>query len=93
MKRSHACARAVAIAAGLVWANLADAKDLRFPEHGDASFVLHIPDRWTTKPDSGGNLILAAPDHFAAVSLSLVEDKSYAVAPLDEEARKFAKAA
>jgi hypothetical protein len=93
MKHIHAftCLAAI-IAVVFVSADLAAAKDMRFPEQGEIAFVLHIADAWDATPD-GVNLILKSPDKSSAVSLAVAKDKAAAVMPYDDLAKAILAAA
>ena len=64
---------ALAILSVLLVAKTAQAEAVRLPASGDPAFVVDLPDGWMHRVDDGGNLILGAPDHSAAFSLSIFE--------------------
>ncbi len=71
----------------------ASAADIRYPEKGDVAFIVHLPDGWTTNPDTSGNLLLMAPDHSAALSPYGVRSKSDFEANPEAEANGILAAA
>jgi clan AA aspartic protease (TIGR02281 family) len=52
----------------------AAAKDLRYPESGPVTFLLHLPDSWTTRVGNSGNMIVIGPDGSAGVSLMVIHE-------------------
>ena len=55
-------------------AGTAAAKDLRYPESGPVTFLLHLPDSWTAKVDHSGDMLVIAPDGSAVMSLMVTRD-------------------
>jgi hypothetical protein len=93
MKHIRTLARLAAIiAVAFASADLAAAKDMRFPEKGEIAFVLHIPDAWDATP-TGVTMLVKSPDKTSAVSLSVAEDKAAAVMPYDDLAKVILVAA
>jgi len=72
-----------ALAAGS--AGTAAAKDLRYPEAGAVAFLLHLPIGWETKSDSAGNLLVIAPDHSAALSLTVAHEDATSLKQTPDE--------
>jgi hypothetical protein len=93
MKHIHNLACLAAVAAIVVAAGPAAAKDMRFPDKGDVAFVLHIPDAEKAEPDGSGNLIVTSPDHGWARSLGVTHDKAFASKPYDDMAKEILVAA
>ena len=56
----------VAFAAGS--AGITAAKDLRYPESGPVTFLLHLPDIWTAKVGNAGSMMMIGPDGSVAIS-------------------------
>jgi hypothetical protein len=79
-KREATMARLISVLSALCWALLtvqpSFAKDMRFPESGDPAFSFRMPDNWTSRVDSDGNMLLTSGDRSAAFSLSHAVDGS-----------------
>jgi clan AA aspartic protease (TIGR02281 family) len=72
-----------AVTAGSVGA--AAAKDLRYPESGPVTFLLHLPDIWTAKVGNAGSMMVIGPGGSAAISLMLMHEDASSTAKTPDE--------
>ena len=66
-------------------AGVTAAKDLRYPESGPVTFLLHLPDIWTAKVGNSGSMMVIGPDGSAAISLTLMHENEVTLAKTRDE--------
>ena len=66
-------------------AGITAAKDLRYPESGPVTFLLHLPDIWTAKVGKSGSMLVIGPDGSAAISLTLMHENEVTLAKTPDE--------
>ena len=72
-------------ALGLVFvAATASARNLRYPQSGDPTFSMEVPEDWTSRTDTAGNFVVVSGDHAIAYSMNVFTVSGTA----DEVARK-----
>jgi clan AA aspartic protease (TIGR02281 family) len=66
-------------------AGIAAAKDVRYPESGPVTFLLHLPDPWTARVGKSGSMMVIGPDGSAAISLMLMHEDTASLARTPDE--------
>jgi len=66
-------------------AGIAAAKDVRYPESGPVTFLLHLPDPWTARVGKSGSMLVIVPDGSAAISLMLMHEDAASLARTPDE--------
>ena len=64
---------------------IAAAKDVRYPESGPVTFLLHLPDPWTARVGKSGSMMVIGPDGSAAISLTLIHENELSLARTPDE--------
>jgi hypothetical protein len=64
----------LAVAAALFAVCPVAAKDLKYPDHADIAFVLHLPNELLTRSDPAGNLFVGNTDRSFALSFGWMDD-------------------
>ena len=66
-------------------AGITAAKDVRYPESGPVTFLLHLPDVWTAKVGKAGSMMVIGPDGSAAISLTLMPENELTLAKTPDQ--------
>jgi hypothetical protein len=74
----------------LLWAGMAGATEVRFPDSGGPAYAFEVPDDWVTTTDTEGNMEVAQRIKNVTLVLSIGADST---ASLDDYAASMLKAA